>query len=258
VNIVRLKFYTVDGNYNEYLRKIDFKVQDVSVANKKDTRPFVGILLTVNNIKYIAPLASPKPKHQSMKNQLDFIKINSGLWGAINFNNMIPVTDKLINLIDINSQNKKYKELLSNQLTWCNSNKDKIIDTANKLYLEITSKKTNTSLLRRCCDFKLLEERLSEYISIEQNNKKNETVLNNISQIENQTQRTQNETNEISFIPNLPKVQTKNNSNNKGISSSERRPLNDFKFPKEKQSESTVQNRENQPQNRNNYNDFSR
>jgi hypothetical protein len=96
---------------------------------------------------------------------------------------------------------------------------------------------------------------LTKFSQGEQAKEKN-TSDNN--KLEERTQRTQNETNEISFIPNLPKAQTKNNSSNKGISSSEKRSLNDFKFPKKQQSESTVQNRENQPQNRNNYNDFSR
>lgn len=50
-----------------------------------------GILFTVNGFHYYAPLTSPKPKHLQMKNQIDFLKINQGQWGAINFNNMIPV-----------------------------------------------------------------------------------------------------------------------------------------------------------------------
>ena len=37
------------------------------------------------------PLTSPKPKHLHMKNQIDFLKIKGGEWGAVNFNNMIPV-----------------------------------------------------------------------------------------------------------------------------------------------------------------------
>jgi protein AbiQ len=160
---MRLNFYTVDSKYNEYLYKADFKVQNISLKNQNGTYPSVGILLNVNDTRYIAPLASPKLKHQSMKNQPDFIKINGGLWGVINFNNMIPVTEELISIVDINSQNAKYKELLANQLSWCNSNRDRIVLTAEKLYANVTNHKANQYLLNRCCDFKLLEQKLSEY-----------------------------------------------------------------------------------------------
>ena len=40
--------------------------------DSKQTRPFIGILLTVNENAYYAPLSSPKPKHLKMKNQIDF------------------------------------------------------------------------------------------------------------------------------------------------------------------------------------------
>lgn len=55
----------------------------------KAKRPFLGIVLTINDFSYYAPLTSPKPKHIKMKDQIDFIKINDGHWGAINLNNMI-------------------------------------------------------------------------------------------------------------------------------------------------------------------------
>ncbi len=59
------------------------------------------MLFNVNNCKYFAPLSSPKPKHKSMKNTLDFLKISDGDLGAINFNNMLPVTDDNIIRIDL-------------------------------------------------------------------------------------------------------------------------------------------------------------
>ena len=78
----RIGFYTIDTDYCDYLRKFDSKVP--YTMDSKQTRPFIGILLTVNENTYYAPLSSPKPKHLKMKNQIDFIKINSGKWGAIN------------------------------------------------------------------------------------------------------------------------------------------------------------------------------
>lgn len=144
-------------------------MQDTSFTNRKNTRPFIGILININGIDYVVPLASPKEKHKNMKNQQDFIKINNGLWGAINFNNMIPVNASLISKINMDilttdePQTRQYKELLRNQLTWCNSHSEKIIKTSNKLYSMIINNKCSPNLKQRCCDFKLLEQKLSEY-----------------------------------------------------------------------------------------------
>lgn len=50
-----------------------------------------------------------------MKNGKDFRKINNGLYGAINFNNMIPVLDSALIEIDIaNIADVKYRRLLQN------------------------------------------------------------------------------------------------------------------------------------------------
>lgn len=82
-----MKLYNVTDAYVDYLRQFDSKVPD----NKAEKRPFVGIVFSINGYNFFAPLSSPKPKHRGMKNMPDFHKINSGLQGAINFNNMIPI-----------------------------------------------------------------------------------------------------------------------------------------------------------------------
>ena len=85
----------------------------------KATRPFVGIVLFVNNVQYYAPLTSPKPKHLHMKNQIDFLKIKGGEWGAVNFNNMIPVHPGSLKKVEMkiletdSKQDISYKILLS-------------------------------------------------------------------------------------------------------------------------------------------------
>ena len=40
---------------------------------------------------YFVPVSSPKDKHLKMKNLVDFMKLDKGALGAINFNDMIPV-----------------------------------------------------------------------------------------------------------------------------------------------------------------------
>lgn len=164
---MKLKFYTVREEYTNYLRIYDSRVP--YTFEEKSKRPFVGIVFKINNINYFAPLSSPKLKHKTMKNQIDFIKINSGEYGAINLNNMIPIELNQCKLIDIiinNKDNKDdimYKNLLINQIDWCNKNIEKILKATSKIYYTITLNKANKRLMDRCCNFKLLEEKCLEY-----------------------------------------------------------------------------------------------
>lgn len=153
--------------YIRDLSKSDDNVMSVSPQIGKESRPFVGIVVICDKKPYCIPLTSPKLKHQQMKNDKDFSKMidkNGKLIGVINFNNMIPITQNVITQIDIkvnskdNQKDRAYKELLNDQLDWCNQNKDGIVKKANKLYKMVTETPDKSrNLTRRCCDFKKLE-----------------------------------------------------------------------------------------------------
>ena len=104
-----------------------------------------------------------------MKNQIDLLKIRDGLYGVINFNNMIPVHKNSVTEIVFavsasdSPAERAYKALLSNQLTWCNANRDSILSKAQKLYYLISSRKGWDSLTARCCDFPRDEDLLRRY-----------------------------------------------------------------------------------------------
>jgi len=169
----RLKFYNIDLEYIENLQKIDNKIPDTSKQNKKANRKFIGILLTINGINYVAPLSSPKKKHLSMEDGIDFLKIDNGTLGIINFNNMFPVHNHLMTEIDISKENNpKYKILLTKQLTWCNEikNKKKILKNSKLLYNLIKIDLISEKVKNRCCNFKLLEEKALEYMKDKQYN----------------------------------------------------------------------------------------
>ena len=109
----------INTDYCNYLRRFDNKVP--YNFNEKELRPFVGVLFKVNNLMYFAPLSSPKPKHLKLKAKLDFLKIDSGKLGAINFNNMLPVLENNIIYLDLNKipnnkKEEKYINLLKEQL----------------------------------------------------------------------------------------------------------------------------------------------
>lgn len=130
--------------------------------DNKENRTFICVVIKINNINYYASLTSPKPKHLKMKNQMDFLKIDNGKLGAINFNNMIPVNDTNLSKIEISSiEDIQYKKLLENQLSWCNKiqNIKNILVKAEKLYKYITNDNCkNINMKERCCAFKKLEQ----------------------------------------------------------------------------------------------------
>lgn len=164
---MNFSFYTVDTAYCDFLRKTDSCVP--YTMDKKSIRPFVGIVFSVNGFHYYAPLTSPKPKHLHMKNQIDFLKVKDGEWGAINFNNMIPVPPQCLSKVEIRilgtdaKPDIDYKNLLANQLSWCNSHKEAILKQVEKLYNTIVQGKAWGNLAERCCNFSLGEQQCLLY-----------------------------------------------------------------------------------------------
>lgn len=160
-----MKFYNVKDDYIRFIREYDNKV----AVNKRESRPYVGIILEVDGIKYYAPFTSPKPKHQKMRNGKDFRKIHDGKYGAINFNNMIPVPDEAVLLMDIdNEPDEQYRRLLQNQYRSVKKDTDAIIKTARNLrtlVLKDDSELTtyDRNIKTRCCNLALLESVYKNY-----------------------------------------------------------------------------------------------
>lgn len=160
-----MKFYHIKNQYIEFLRKFDARVPD----NKNEQRPYIGIVLEIGDMKYYTPLSSPKPKHKRMKNSKDFRKINHGILGAINFNNMLPVVDSALILIEIDKlENVQYQNLLKNQYKYIKEDEEQIKKTAQKLHKLIFTSNTVLSpydleVKQRCCNLPILEEHMKEY-----------------------------------------------------------------------------------------------
>ena len=156
--------------YIRNLHKIDDKVLSVSPQANKSNRVFVGIITICNSQKYCIPLSSPKPKHQHMKNSIDFSKIivNNKLLGVLNFNLMIPVEQNQLQPIDLiirkrdRAQIKKYKQLCLQELQWCKDNKETICNKANVLYNKYLSANPFSSR-DRCLNFPKLEKECKKH-----------------------------------------------------------------------------------------------
>lgn len=67
----KLNFYIIDDNYIKYLSQFDKHI----AYNKNEKRPYIGVVLIVENHYYFAPLFSLKQKHKTYKDNLTFFKI---------------------------------------------------------------------------------------------------------------------------------------------------------------------------------------
>lgn len=156
--------YYIKEDYIDFLKTFEPKI----AYNKHETRPYIGVVISVDDIDFFAPLSSPKQKHLKMKNDIDFRKIDGGRLGVINLNNMIPVSSN--DLIPINFDlisDVKYKRLLQNQYRAICQEEQKIITSASKLRAIILADESKLTLheitiKKRCCNIKLLEKIYSQ------------------------------------------------------------------------------------------------
>lgn len=158
----KLQLYYVSNRYLRYLKSYEEHVWENS--DKENQRPYVGIILKINGYMYFAPLTSAKPKHLKWKDSLTSIRIEfkSELLAILCLNNMIPVPDGEVSLVDIEScLDKNYQNLLNKEAIGIRHKNDKIIRTAYNLYNELSRVDNTKSLIIRirsvCFNFKELE-----------------------------------------------------------------------------------------------------
>ena len=169
----KLKWYVVNKEYVNYLKQYDDKVENIDYSSK--LKPYIGIIININEFDYYVPISSPKQKHYKIKEDMDFIKImqDNKIIGVLNLNNMIPILNKnvqILNYRDIDKyrkfENEKEKNLyiafLSFELNLINARIEKIRKSAIKLYKEKLNN-PNSNISKRCCNFKLLEEKSKLY-----------------------------------------------------------------------------------------------
>ena len=171
----KICWYIVNKEYVKFLQKFDDKVQNIDYNTS--TKPYIGIVLSINEFEYYVPISSLKEKHYKMHENIDFIKIVNGdeLLSVINLNNMIPIQKDNVIKLDYSMIEKyicfnddiakmKYIALLRKEISIINKRKDDIFKRAKKMY-EIKYKFPNAKVSIRCCDFKLLEQKSIEYMS---------------------------------------------------------------------------------------------
>ena len=165
----KLRWYVVNKDYINYLQQYDNKVENIDYKVK--LKPYIGIIIKINNFNYYVPISSFKEKHYKIKEDMDFIKLtqNNKILGVLNLNNMIPILDEDIFILKykdiekyrdfISEKDKKlYISFLNFELNLINKKANKIRKSALKLYRE-RDNNPNSKISRRCCNFKLLEEK---------------------------------------------------------------------------------------------------
>lgn len=159
-----LKFYEVDSEYIKYLKENgDEKIPNIEY--KKHKKFFCGIVLTINNFNYFAPVSSYNKKVHTSFLIMDKDKETKKLKAisSLRFSFMFPCPIEYLNQKDFSKEDEKYRNLLRKELRYCNKNREKIKKLANEVYKlglkEETRKKFNI------CNFKKLEETYFRYIN---------------------------------------------------------------------------------------------
>lgn len=177
-----LQFINVDV---EYIKALHESCPEVRYREKGyDNKPFIGVLVNNKVGDYVIPLSSAKEKHKTWKNAeheryliyeiADRLAMGSkDIWveesedkvkhilSVLDVKKMIPIKEGVYQKINLNPQNddteeeKRYKDLLNKEYSFCLKIMGEVIDKANKIY----EKQVKSGKIQKfCCDFKLLEE----------------------------------------------------------------------------------------------------
>lgn len=175
-----LKWYAIDKEYVEYLKRFDNRIQHINYDSQ--FKPYIGIILNISNFDYYVPISSVgnKPskikKYTNMKEDIDLFKIfdkNHKLLSILNINNMIPISKEnaeKINYSDIEKyrnfksqiDKKRYIYFLQVELSIMRRSQDYIIKKASRIYDE-KFKNPSSRIALRTVDFDKIEEKCIEY-----------------------------------------------------------------------------------------------
>ena len=159
---MKLKFYEVDREYIKYLKENgDDKIPNIEYSKHK--KFFWGIVLTINNFNYFAPVSSYNKKAHTVFLIMDKDRETKKYKpiSSLRFSFMFPCPIEFLSEKDFSKEDQKYQILLRKELRYCNANREKIKKLAGQVYKlglkERSRKKFNI------CDFKKLEQKCLEY-----------------------------------------------------------------------------------------------
>lgn len=152
-----LMIYEVDVNYRKYLEQFEAKV------SQKDSRKFYGIIIKKGEYEYCIPFTS-KVKHRNSKLTIN-IKNKGKVIAQLLLNNMIPVTEEQIKLVEI--EKEKYSDYLKSEIVYLTNKKviDEIITKVSNVFVVLENKRhiDYNFFNSICCDFNKLEKIYKKY-----------------------------------------------------------------------------------------------
>ena len=177
MNIVKHHQYfifSINEDYLSFLHSIDFRVADPKKQESvlEEGRPYVGIIIEIDNAYYFAPLSSQAKLKVDQTGKVlklnitdvylfrDGIETKENSIGVIKMNNCIPVPKdhlhQLTNIVDINSCEPSYKNLLTQQYNQLKTDKiiKEISNKADKFVLSYDTLRPTLQIL--CIDNKFL------------------------------------------------------------------------------------------------------
>ena len=150
---IKYGFYTVNPDYLEYLNQIDSEVY-YNPSYRNSIKPFVGIIVGIENYNYFIPISSAKEKHKRWKNVSD---------------EHFLIYEVIDNNITINGDIYKYYSdeekmhilsILEKEYAFCLKVKTKVLKKVEKLY----QKQKETGTIRRAnCNFSELEKAMLDW-----------------------------------------------------------------------------------------------
>lgn len=116
-----MKFYQIDTNYLNTLRQIDGRVPHNKefIGRKGISRPYVGVMLSIDNIDYFVLLSSKKKRTSFVV--MPIYDDNDDQIATLMFNNMLSVPPKfrkLLNMDGAKITDSKYFDLLMNEFNF--------------------------------------------------------------------------------------------------------------------------------------------
>lgn len=91
--IDEMKFYQIDTNYLNELRKADYRVPHNKsyIGRKGKSRPYIGVMLSIEGIDYFVPLTSKKRRSSYVV--LPIYDGNNDQIATLMLNSMLPVPE---------------------------------------------------------------------------------------------------------------------------------------------------------------------
>ncbi len=153
----QLIIYEVKKDYLEYLSRYDNNVR------KKSDRRYTGILISDKDVDYCIPLTC-QVKERNKKLTVN-IKDKERTIAQLTINNMIPVKESVINIVDIS--NDKDKNYLNKEVAFLRKENNMVNLLKKAQYIQevlFNPKSYDYNFFKKLCgNFELLEDKCIEY-----------------------------------------------------------------------------------------------